>query len=42
MVVRWTRKGGLYALKDAMIQVMKATRSSKASSKVCHQRMGHP
>ena len=42
MVARRTRKGGLYALKDDMIQVITATRSSKASSKVWHQHMGHP
>ena len=42
MVAKGTRKGGLYALKDDMIQAMTTTRSSEALSKVWHQRMGHP
>ena len=42
VLARGTKKGGLYALEENVIQAMTVTRSSKASSEVWHQRMGHP
>ncbi|RVW23488.1 Retrovirus-related Pol polyprotein from transposon RE1 [Vitis vinifera] len=42
VLARGTKKGGLYALEEKVIQAMTVTRSSKASSKVWHQRMRHP
>ena len=42
MLAKGTKKGGLYALEENVIQAMTVTRSSKASSEVWHQCMGHP
>ncbi|KAL6349827.1 hypothetical protein AAG906_001714 [Vitis piasezkii] len=42
VLARGTKKEGLYALEENVIQAMTVTRSSKASSEVWHQRMGHP
>ncbi|RVW77775.1 Retrovirus-related Pol polyprotein from transposon RE2 [Vitis vinifera] len=42
VLARGTKKGGLYALEENVIQAMTVTRSSKASSEVWHQRMAHP
>ncbi|RVW78235.1 Retrovirus-related Pol polyprotein from transposon TNT 1-94 [Vitis vinifera] len=42
VLARGTKKRGLYALEENVIQAMTVTRSSKASSELWHQRMGHP
>ncbi|RVW93768.1 Retrovirus-related Pol polyprotein from transposon RE1 [Vitis vinifera] len=42
VLARGTKKEGLYALEENVIQAMTVTRSSKASSEVWHQCMGHP
>ncbi|RVW37627.1 Retrovirus-related Pol polyprotein from transposon RE2 [Vitis vinifera] len=42
VLARGTKKGRLYALEENVIQAMIVTRSSKASSEVWHQHMGHP
>ena len=42
VLARGTKKRGLYALEENVIQAMTVTRSSKASSEVWHQRIGHP
>ena len=41
VLARGTKKGGLYALEENVIQAMTVTKSSKASSEVWHQRMRH-
>ena len=41
VLARGTKKGRLYALEENVIQAMIVTRSSKSSSEVWHQRMGH-
>ena len=40
-LAKGTKKGSLYALEENVIQAMTVTRSSKASSEVWHQRIGH-
>ena len=42
VLARGTKKEGLYALEENVIQAMTVTRSSNASLEVWHQRMGHP
>lgn len=41
MLAGGTKNGGLYALEENVTQAMIVTRSSKASSKVWHRRIGH-
>ena len=41
VLAKGTKKGGLYALEENVIQAITVTKSSKASSEVWHQRIGH-